>query len=148
MKKLHTSIFALTLFFAVATAEASPRQEVLAGPLTGTVLSILDGDTVSVRLKVWIGQELETSVRIAGIDTPEMKGKCAKETALAIEARNEVQRLLKDGSIVLSTIKLEKYAGRVLAHATTLDGINNADHLIDKGLARPYAGKKRAGWCS
>ncbi len=148
MKKLHTAVcavIAMILFFHPASA--SPRQEVLAGPMIGTVLDILDGDTVSVRLKVWIGQEVETAVRIAGIDTPEMKGKCEKERALAIEARNEVQRLLQDGSIVLRTIKLEKYAGRVLANATTSGGVSIADHLIGKGLARPYAGKKRTGWC-
>lgn len=137
----------LVLLTAPFTALASPRQETLHGPVTGKVIDVLDGDTLSVRLHVWIGQQVETSVRIAGIDTPEMKGKCEKERGMARAARSELENLLSTGDIVLTDIRLEKYAGRVLAKAHTSAGISIAEHLIAKGLARPYAGKKRLGWC-
>jgi endonuclease YncB( thermonuclease family) len=112
------------------------------------VIEVMDGDTVNVRLHVWIGQELETHVRFAGIDTPELRGKCEKERQMAQAARSEVARLVADGNIILSDIKLEKYAGRVLARVENTQGISIADHLIEKGYARPYSGKKRMGWCS
>lgn len=135
------------LLFSMTSAQASPRQDVIAGPVAGKVIGILDGDTVSVLVHVWIGQQIETSVRIAGIDTPEIKGKCEKERNMALAARGELEKLLESGDIILSAIKLEKYAGRVLANAFTTEGVNIADYLIGKGLARPYQGKKRAGWC-
>ncbi len=143
------AILLITLTFCGQSAEgARPRQEILPGPLHGSLLDVLDGDTLSVRLHVWIGQEVVTDVRIAGIDTPELKGKCARERDMALSAREEVRQLLENGGVVLSDIKLEKYAGRVLAHVKTADGIHIGDHLIAKRLARPYQGKTRAGWCS
>lgn len=125
----------------------SPRRDIIAGPIRGEVVDILDGDTVSVRLHVWIGQVVETHVRIDGIDTPEMKGKCTAERDKALSARNEIEKLINKRQIILSNIRLEKYAGRVLATATTASGVNIAEHMIEKGLARAYAGAKRQGWC-
>lgn len=146
MKKLF---IATTLFLlAFSPAAASPRQETLDGPMTGTVLQVLDGDTVSVKIRVWIGQEIETSLRIDGIDAPEMKGKCAKERGMAEAARQELARLLGDGVIKIYNVRLEKYAGRVLAQAQTTSGINISQHMLEKGFARPYHGKKRQPWCA
>lgn len=147
MRKPNTIVCSLVLMLLSLSATASPRQEVIAGPLMGEVLSVFDGDTLQIRLHVWIGQHIETSLRIAGIDTPEMKGKCDQERALAKAARAELEALVKTGHVKVSDIQLEKYAGRVLARAETTDGIDIAAHLIQKGLARPYHGKKRAGWC-
>lgn len=146
MFKMHALVFTLLLFIS-ASAQAGPRQDVIAGPVNGTVIDVLDGDTVSVILQVWIGQRVETSVRFAGIDTPEMKGKCQKERDMAKAAQKEVEKILSDGKIVLSNIKLEKYAGRVLATVHSESGVDVAKHLIAKGYARPYAGKKRQSWC-
>ena len=149
MKKQHTSacFLLLAFFITLASAEASPRKDVLQGPIRGEVIEVLDGDTVSVRLQVWIGQRIETHVRFAGIDTPEIRGKCAQENTLAKKARDEVAALLQDGQVTLSDIRLEKYAGRVMATVMTANGINIAEHLISKGYARTYQGKKRQGWC-
>ena len=146
----HIIVCSLVFLIAMAgSAQAlSPRQDVIKGPLQGEVLEVLDGDTVTVRLHVWIGQDIQTHVRISGIDAPEIKGKCAYERGKAQQARNEMISLLPDGKITLSNIRLEKYAGRVLAEAQSTKGVKVADHMIDKGLARPYAGAKRAGWCS
>lgn len=80
-----------------------------------------------------------------GIDTPEIRGKCAEEKALALKAKAALQELLK-GDVELWDIHNGKYAGRVLAHVTA-DGISVPDALINLGLARPYDGGKRSGWC-
>jgi micrococcal nuclease len=137
----------LLCLFLLLPAHAEGR-ETLPGPVRGEVLSVLDGDTVTVRLHIWIGQQLETHVRLAGIDTPEMHGKCADDRKLAAAARQALEAALGDGKIFLYDIRDEKYAGRVMAKARNSDGIALSQHMIDKGLARPYAGRKRAGWCA
>lgn len=148
MSPKHILVLTFLSLMLSLPAWAMPRQDVIAGPLQGQVIGVLDGDTVTVRLHVWIGQDIETHVRIAGIDTPEIKGKCEKERVLAQAARDEITSLLADNRIRLYNIRLEKYAGRVLAEAHTTDGASIADHMIGKGLARPYGGERRAGWCS
>lgn len=141
---------AITLFLITllsAPALATPRQDVIAGPLTARVLDVLDGDTVNVRIKVWMGQDIETSVRIAGMDAPEIHGKCTREQVMAKEAKDELAQLLAGGEIKIFDARLEKYAGRVVARAETVGGIKIREHMIEKGLARAYKGKKRAPWC-
>lgn len=145
MKKIYICIY--ILFFAFSTAEASPRQDSLAGPVTGEILRVYDGDTVDAKIRVWIGQEIETSVRIDGIDAPEIKGKCAKERIQAEKARQELIRILNNEAVAIYNIRLEKYAGRVLAQVQTARGINVGQHMIEKGLARAYHGKARLPWC-
>lgn len=144
----HIIVCSLVLLLLSAPAAAGPRAEILRGPVEGRVLNVLDGDTVNVRLHVWIGQEIETHVRIAGIDTPEIKGKCEAERAKARAARAEIANLLADNKITLLNVRLEKYAGRVLAEAQTTAGTDIRTHMISKGFARPYGGEKRKGWCS
>jgi len=122
--------------------------ERLAGPIKASVIKVLDGDTLQVKMQVWLNQEIETKVRINGIDTPEIKGKCDFEKNRALEAKAEIAKLIGDKSINLSNIKYGKYAGRVLADITTSSGINIAEHMIEKGFARPYFGEKRQGWCN
>ena len=148
MKHVHAIVCAALLFLATLPAAASPRQEILSGPMRGQVLSILDGDTMSVRLRVWIGQEVETSVRIDGIDAPEIHGKCDRERNMAEAAKEEVATLINGNPVTIYDVRLEKYAGRVLARVKTAEGIDIAQHMIDKGLARPYHGQKRQPWCS
>lgn len=146
-----TRLFCLTLLIAlIATSEADasrPRAERMAGPLFAEVTDVLDGDTLAVRVQIWIGQEVITDVRIAGIDAPELRGQCPAERQKAIAAKQELRRLLRNNRAVLSDIKLEKYAGRVLATVKATDGTLAAEHLIKAGLARDYHGGKRGGWC-
>ena len=150
LKPLHTLICTLCmlLLFGAATSNAAPRQDVLPGPVFGEVIDVLDGDTFAVRMKVWIGQEVETHVRLAGIDTPELRGKCAAEREKAAAAKQALADLLADGKVTLYNIRLEKYAGRVLAQATNTNGVALAEKMLDGGYARPYAGAKRRGWCT
>ena len=60
--------------------------QTLAGPYTATVERVIDGDTLAVRVPVWIGQELTVLVRVRGIDAPERKSRCATERRLAKRA--------------------------------------------------------------
>lgn len=147
MKKL---IVLILLGFALLAMDrsATARQAILPGPMAGEVLRVIDGDTVSVRVQVWIGQDIETLVRVAGIDTPELKGKCAAERQKAMTAKQKVMRFLADNKVSLRNITLEKYAGRVKADIHASNGQSLAQYMIAQGVARPYGGEKRQSWCS
>jgi micrococcal nuclease len=145
--RLKECLLLFAVLVASAKAEAAPRSEIIPGPIAGEVLEVLDGDTLFARMHIWIGQRLETSVRLRGIDTPERKSRCSLERDLAEAARQELLRIAGSKRITLHNIRLEKYAGRVLAEAKTSEGVDLAAHLLKKGLARPYNGKKRMPWC-
>ena len=119
--------------------------EVLPGPIHVTPYSIYDGDTFKARARIWIGQELSTSIRINGIDTPEIRGKCEQEKVLARKAKVRLHGLLV-GRVELRNVRNGKYAGRVLADVYA-NGENVIDALIAEGHARRYDGGARESWC-
>ena len=148
MKRFSFFVF-LILLFLLPQAQAADRSDLfMQGPVRGDVVDVLDGDTLTIKAHIWIGQSLETHVRLYGIDAPEIKGKCTQERQLAQQAKAELARLVQAGSVSLLNIQLEKYAGRVMAQVQTTDGTDVSKHLIEKGLARPYGGKKRQSWCT
>ncbi len=107
-----------------------------------------DGDTITVDipgLHPLIGDDI--SVRIYGIDTPEIRGKCERERRLAKQAKRVVYQILSQAKkIVLKDVRRGKYF-RIVA-TVKADGVNIADILIQKGLAVPYyGGRKRNVWC-
>jgi len=109
--------------------------EVITGPISAKPYSVYDGDTFKAHVRIWIGQTVSTSIRLLGIDTPEIRGsKCAEEKAMALKARAALQELLK-GDVELWGVRNGKYAGRVLAHVTA-NGISVPDALSNLGLAR------------
>lgn len=116
------------------------------GVFAALVLSVTDGDTFRARVPVWDNVDIVTAVRIRGIDTPEMKGKCPAEKAAALAAKERLTSLL-NGPVTLLHVEPDKYAGRVDADVS-VNGTSVAAVLIAEGLARPYTGGARQGWCS
>jgi len=112
--------------------------DVLRGPVPAHVLRVIDGDTLEVRAHVWLGQDIITRVRLAGIDTPELNGRCALEKKQARQARAALQHIIKSGQVTLRNIRYGKFAGRILADLETDDGQDPQEFLLQKGLARPY----------
>ena len=124
-------------------------RETLLGPVPATVLRVIDGDSLVVRATIWLGQEVETTVRLLGVDTPELRGACGEERNLATRSRAFTARLADTGAeISLSDIQLGKFAGRVLARIETDAGQDLASALLERGLGRVYRGGRRAGWCN
>lgn len=141
------TLLVLSLLTIIPASAYSARMERLAGPVSARVLDVLDGDTVTVRARVWIGADIETHVRLAGIDAPEIHGKCASERKQAQDAKDALAALVKDGTVILTDIRLEKYAGRVLARVEVSNGQDVGKSLLDAGLVRAYGGGKRRPWC-
>lgn len=136
------------LVAALLALHAAPRaSETLPGPVPATVLEVIDGDTVKLRAHIWLGQEVETAVRLDGIDTPELRGGCAAERRLAAAARDLLVRLVGDGRVSLRDIAQDKYGGRVVAKIADMGGRDLGATLLATGLARPYNGGARGSWC-
>jgi endonuclease YncB( thermonuclease family) len=111
-------------------------------------ISNYDGDTIRVNIPYvhpLLGNNI--SIRVNGIDTPEIKGKCLKEKTLAKEAKNVVRdKLVTADSINLVHTKRGKYF-RIVADVI-VDGCSLSEMLINKGLAVPYdGGTKTHNWC-
>lgn len=143
-------IFMRHLFFVILLIALScPAQakETLNGPIIADVIRVIDGDTFDVRAKIWIGQYIETRVRLNGIDTPELRGKCDSEKQKAEKAKAILESLILNKSVYLDDIHGGKYAGRVIANARTDKGIDLSSQIIRQGYARKYDGGMRSGWC-
>ena len=91
------------------------------------------------------GDTFNATFRIANIDTPEIKGQCASERALALRAKEFTQTFLKGGHVEIHQTGIDKY-GRILATIRRGDQ-DLGDALIAEGLARPWRGK-REQWCN
>jgi len=102
------------------------------GDKTAVFVKNYDGDTITVDIKDWppiIGEDI--SVRIKGIDTPEIKG---KDKSLAKKAKELVRSMLQKAHVVeLRNIERDKYF-RILADVYA-DGQSVSELLISKNLA-------------
>jgi len=119
----------------------------ITGPISAKVIKVYDGDTFTVEAYPWPGLEAKASVRVDGVDTPEIRGKCDAEKQKAIEARDYVKGLILGEVVQLENVKHGKYAGRVVADVILDGGESLADKIIQQGLGREYHGGKRARWC-
>lgn len=88
-------------------------------------------------------------IRLENADTPELHGRCQRETNLANEAKAFAQAALDDAVQVVVTVHerrpKDRY-GRTLAKVS-VDGRDLGAILIQAGLARPYHGERRQSWC-
>ena len=99
---------------------------------------VIDGDTFDH------GGE---RIRIAGIDTPELNGRCGREIELAGRARRRLRQLLAAGPFELVPAgdrDVDRY-GRKLRDVVR-DGRSIGDTLVAEGLAREWRGYRRP-WC-
>ncbi len=101
-----------------------------------------DGDTITFNLPGLhpiIGEKI--NIRVNGIDTPEIRGKCEKEKYDAKQAKEMVTDILKDAEqIILRNMERGKYFR--IAADVIVDGENLADMMIEAGMAVSYDGGK------
>lgn len=140
-------ILAALLLVVVPVLPVSPADR-LSGPIAADVVTVTDGDTLAVRARIWLGQIIETRVRLRGIDAPEANGACPAEREQATAARRTVITLIRDRPVQLYDIQYGKFAGRVLARVETADGVDLAHELLRRQLVRRYGGGRRKPWCA
>lgn len=137
----------LFLLCLAAVPSGAKAGDTLAGPVEAEVLRVVDGDTLAVRAKIWLGQTVEVDVRLAGIDAPEMKGKCPREREGAIRARDHLAVLARGRAVRLTNIKRDKFGGRVIANVGGEAAKDFSTAQLAQHFARAYDGGKRAPWC-
>ncbi len=136
---------------AAGGAPAPPRR--MAGPYRAEAIRVVDGDTFEARLRIWFNQDVTVSVRLDGVDAPELRGRCERESRLAVEARAALGAILASGEVFVRDLHTDKYNGRAVARAIVVDraGLFSDDvgGLLEAGgYARPYDGRARSPWCA
>jgi endonuclease YncB( thermonuclease family) len=110
-------------------------------PITsGKVIKVYDGDTFTLAAKLpnTDGPIYRFTVRLNGIDTPEIKGKTATEKELAKRARDALSSLIMNKIVILKNVETEKY-GRLLAEVY-VDDIHINNYMVDNKYAVKYDG--------
>ena len=134
----------LVVILAALTPQAKPQY----GTVTvSKVISVYDGDTFRVNidsLPPIVGKNI--AIRVNGVDTPEIRGKCQNEKNLALKARDFVRAKLANAKeIKLTNLQRGKYF-RVVANVL-VDGVSLEQELLDNQLAYEYSGGKKLSWC-
>ena len=110
------------------------------------VVSIYDGDTFRVNIHSWpavVGERI--SVRVYGIDTPEMRDADPDVKALARKAKQfSVAALRGARKVELRNLRRDKYF-RLLADVY-VDGRSLGAQLVKAGLAKAYDGGTKSQW--
>lgn len=112
-------------------------------PITdGRVIKVYDGDTITIASKLPNTEQLyRFSVRLNGIDAPEVKGKTEKEKIAAVKAKGALSTLIMNKYITLKNVDTEKY-GRILADVY-LGDLHVNKWLLDNKYAVSYDGGKK-----
>lgn len=131
------------LLVGAAGAAAAERYR---GPYRAELVRVIDGDTLVMRVRLWPGIEYAGPVRVAGVDTPELRSRLPCERLAGQLARDYVAAQLgRARTLTLQDVALDKF-GRALARVL-VDGENLAAQLIAAGHGRAYDGGKRGAWC-
>ncbi len=150
------AVIALLIYFIFENYENMP-QEVRSSECSHepdrfrcvSFLSNYDADTITVNIPgthPLIGKKI--SVRVLGIDAPEIRGKEACEKKKAFIARDFVAKVLSSANkLEIHHLQRDKYF-RILGDVM-VDDKNLKDMLLAEGLAKPYDGgsKKNIHWC-
>ena len=78
----------------------------------GRVIKVYDGDTITIAAKLPFDNSplYRLSVRLNGIDTPEIKGKTDDEKIAAKQVKDALSNLILNKRVSLKNIQTEKYA--------------------------------------
>ena len=139
------------LFVCTAVSQFAPSattpHPIPAAPYTDRLESyhVYDGDTLThCQIDLGYGITLSDSIRIVGVDTPEVRGASARAGLAVRDAASEW--LSTHETLYLIGRGRDKY-GRILGDVQPLGvGQSLSEWLIEKGYAHRYDGGKRPEW--
>ena len=106
------------------------------------VTRVVDGDTLHLTCA-----GTRHKVRLLGFDTPEVsRPGCADEAAAGARATEVLAALVATGPVTDVRFDGQDRYGRDLG-ALAIGGRDVAAVMLASGLARPYQGGRREGWC-
>lgn len=145
-KAMATIRFLIILALLALPAAAADRY-------SGTVVRVIDGDTLLVVVPGWPELFNPARIRVYGIDTPESRrgrkgARCEIERTLGKHAKAVVARLLPSGAkVALQWMGKHDRYGRPIMRVFLADGRNLGRTLIEQHLAREYQGKAKPDYC-
>ena len=107
------------------------------------VIKVYDGDTITIAAKIHFldCQYYRFSVRLAHIDSPELKTKNIDEKNYALKAKIELENVILNKVVNIKILKSDKY-GRLLAEVI-YDNKSINNWLLSNHLAVNYNGKTK-----
>jgi endonuclease YncB( thermonuclease family) len=121
----YAVLFLMAAAFSALGAQSRPDLLRLLGQtVSGTVISVADGDTVRIRLD---GKGQSVRVRLEGIDAPE------QGEPFSTQARNAARVLLFNKKVVVKPSDVDNY-DRLVARIM-VDSKDSSMQLIESGLA-------------
>ena len=116
-------------------------------PITfAKVVKVFDGDSVTVAACLF-GTIHRFSIRLLGIDTPEIHAHCPFEHTRAVVVRDHLHHLLFDKFVRVKIVDNDKYGGRYLGYLWSIPTklcINK--YMVDNNFAVRYDGQKKCKW--
>lgn len=141
MKKLISALGKLLLLTGL-------QSSVYATTIVLPIVEVYDGDTIVSKLEVLPEPLNKVSIRIYGLDTPEIRTKCISEKVMGIKAREHLKLLLKNESyVIVKKPEWDKYGGRILGEVYTSKDVDISKEMISAGLAIAYTGGTKQPWC-
>lgn len=141
MNKLLLSTLALLIVNFIALPTLAKAYEL-------PIRYVYDGDTILLKEPALPAPLSNVSIRLRGIDTPELRGKCEAEVLKAYAAKQHLKSLIgMSKTVTLTNYKWDKYGGRIDADLI-VNGINLSDAMINSGYAVAYLGfGVKTDWC-
>lgn len=133
MKKLLITC----LFILLATTAQAKTYDAL-------VVSCYDADTFTLDIDLGFHITMRETVRLNGIDTPELRTKNAKEKHHGYKARDYVRGLILGQIVEIEVFKEDKY-GRYLVDVIMGD-TTLTEMLVSKGYGYRYDGGTKRSW--
>lgn len=96
--------------------------------VSANAIRTIDGDTFVARMEIWPKLYKIETVRVLGVDTPELKG---PERERALEAKAFTEEWLSRGPFTIEACRRDSF-GRLLAKVTRHDS-TLAGELIERG---------------
>ena len=135
------------LLAPILLSASAHSADTLPGPIPALVTGVVDGDTIWVKARIWLGQDIAIKVRLKSVDAPEIgnHSRCEAERLKGQEAKALVAALVDGRSVNLYGVRQDNYGGRVDARIETDAGADLGEELLAKGLAVHYRAQKP--WC-
>jgi micrococcal nuclease len=112
------------------------------------VLSVYDGDTVTLMIDQGMKHFARVKVRMIGIDTPEIRTKDLEEKKRGYAAKDYLKSRIEGKTIIVQTLKKGKFGrwlGVMWDYTEDADELGESlnDEMIRMGHAKAYDGGKR-----
>lgn len=138
---------AIVLILVLAPTAAT-AADLIPGPINARVVSVYDGDTVTVDAQTWPGVTARTTVRVAGVDAPEMNGPRGPV------ARGALDELISERTVAREPVDTDNFGqpvarcragGRDLAETMILQGRAFANRTVSDEYVAAEVEAQREG---